>query len=74
MQAVVNGGGGFLGVARFVGVFDAQNKFAAVMSREEPVEQAPCARRRCGGSRWAKERNERELRHSLQVILSEASL
>ena len=39
MQPVVNCGGSFFGVARFVGVFDAQNECAAVMPREEPVEE-----------------------------------
>ena len=35
----VNGGHRFLGVPLDIGVFDAQNEFAAVMARKQPVEQ-----------------------------------
>ena len=38
-QAIVDRGRGFLGVAGFVRVLDAQNKRAAVMAREKPVEE-----------------------------------
>jgi hypothetical protein len=38
-QSFVNRGSCFLGVARFVRVFDAQNKFAAMMSGEKPVKE-----------------------------------
>ena len=38
-QSFINRGDCFLSVARFVRVFDAQNKFAAMMSGEKPVEE-----------------------------------
>ena len=55
MQAVVNRRGSFLRVARFVGIFDAQNKCAAVMPREEPVEErrARAADVQIAGRRWS---------------------
>ena len=39
LQALVNRRHRLLDVASFVSVFDAQNKFAAVMPRKEPVEE-----------------------------------
>ena len=38
-QSIVNCGRRFFDMARSVGVFDAQNEFAAVMPRKEPVEE-----------------------------------
>ena len=38
-QSIVDRRGRFFGVAGFVGVLDAQDKRAAVMPREEPVEE-----------------------------------
>jgi hypothetical protein len=38
-QSFVNRSGGFLGIARFIGIFDTQNEFAAVMSGKKPVEK-----------------------------------
>src|SRR5205823_3569372 len=38
-QPFINRGGGFFSIARSIGVLDAQNEFAAVMSREEPIEK-----------------------------------
>src|SRR5438094_2236281 len=38
-QCFINRGGGFFSIARSIGVLDAQNEFAAVMSREEPIEK-----------------------------------
>ena len=46
-----------LGRARLVGVLDPQQELAAVVAGEQPVEQAPCARRRYAGSRWARARS-----------------
>ena len=39
LQSFVNCRHGFFGVARPVGVFDAQNEFAAVMSCKKPIEK-----------------------------------
>jgi len=36
---LVNRSRRFLRIARFIGVFDPQNEFAAVMACEEPIEQ-----------------------------------
>src|SRR5438094_2095593 len=38
-QSFINRRGGFFGIARSIGVLDAQNEFAVVMSREEPIEK-----------------------------------
>src|SRR6266700_8268920 len=38
-QSLINCCHGFLGIARPVGVLDAQNELAAVMSREQPIEK-----------------------------------
>src|SRR5205823_454822 len=38
-QSFINRGGGFFSIARSIGVLDAQNEFAVVMSREEPIEK-----------------------------------
>src|SRR5205085_6755483 len=43
IQAVINCGGGFLGVALGISVLDSQHKFATVMANKEPIEQR-CAR------------------------------
>ena len=55
-QAVINRGRSFFGVARFIGVFDAQNKCAAVMPREKPVEKrrARAADVQITSRRWSK--------------------
>jgi hypothetical protein len=39
LQSFINRSGRFLGIARFVGILDAQNQFAAVMSGKEPIKQ-----------------------------------
>src|SRR6266576_1465517 len=39
LQPFINRGHGFLGVALYVGVFDAQNEFATVMPNKKPVEK-----------------------------------
>src|SRR5438552_10763720 len=39
LQSVVNCRHGFFGIALYVGVLDAQNELAVVMSREEPIEK-----------------------------------
>ena len=46
-----------LGGALPVGVLDAQQVAAAVVPGEQPVEQAPSARRRCADNLWAKEQS-----------------
>src|SRR5204863_2072351 len=38
-QSFIDRGGCFFGIARSIGVLDAQNEFAVVMSREEPIEK-----------------------------------
>src|SRR5437773_12510609 len=39
-QSFIDRGSGFFGIARSIGVLDAQNEFAVVMSREEPIEKS----------------------------------
>src|SRR5437773_12254465 len=38
-QSFIDRGSGFFSIARSIGVLDAQNEFAVVMSREEPIEK-----------------------------------
>jgi hypothetical protein len=38
-QSFIDRGSGFFSIARSIGVLDAQNEFALVMSREEPIEK-----------------------------------
>src|SRR5205814_2036691 len=38
-QSFINRGGCFFGIARSISVLDAQNEFAVVVSREEPIEK-----------------------------------
>src|SRR4051812_3357304 len=54
MKSVVDGSRCFLGVARFVGVFDAQDKPTTMMPREKPVEEgsARSADMQVAGGRW----------------------
>ena len=54
-QPVVDRRGRFLGVARLVRILDAQDERAAVMPREEPVEQrgARAADVQIAGGRWS---------------------
>ena len=56
MQAVINRGRSFLGVARFIRILDAENKCPAVMAREEPVEKrrARAADMQVTSRRWSK--------------------
>ena len=55
-QPVVNGARGLLGVARPIGIFDAQNQRAARVFGVEPVEQgrARAAYVEIAGGRWSK--------------------
>ena len=40
LESLINRSRGFLGIAFGVGVFDAQNQFAAVVVNEKPIEQS----------------------------------
>src|SRR5438046_4731366 len=39
-QSIIDRGSGFFGIARSIDVLDAQNEFAVVMAREEPIEKS----------------------------------
>jgi hypothetical protein len=59
----------FIGVAGFVRVFDTQNKRAAAMAREKPVEQrsACAADMKITGGRWSKS-DSNWIRHKTQSV------
>src|SRR5260370_3022620 len=52
LQTFVNRCGGFFSVASSVGVLDAQNEFADVMSGEEPIEQCGACAADMQIARW----------------------